>query len=743
MTTALTVYAVDLAATTITTPASFITTGGGSGLTQVATKCGTSTGWGEIYGLGTVNAWPALGSIGSPSGNGWLFDVTTLEGQPIVAGNWSATWTMSASGASSITATLTLRFYKRSSGGYTSIGSITTSGAVLATGSGASVSFANTSLSSMSFATGDKLYVDLRANITGASSSSTATMRWKAPSSNTAGSTSAQVVTPGYGNATTLTTTINESIGTPDALMTGAGDGEISITETLSGAYVESTVLGDGEISITDSIGTPDALATNANSNNTTTSTTTITEQVSSAYAESTLSGNGSITIAETMGSASAETVPSGSGSTAITEALSTGYAESTISGSGTMSINDVITTPYAESTVSGSGTITINEVLSSAYAEATQANSAYVPPYVQNIALAQDTFTRSNQSGSFGTSSDGGTWSQIVGSGTLSVTSNEGVISSTSTDTVERLGTGTSTDQVLWSRVQINNTADIAGVVGRITGTGSALSAYKLLWYTNNVHINKTVSGTNTQLFTSASFTMTTGTYYNFLFMVLGSKLIGYVWQDGSAFPTSPTISGTDSSISSAGGFGILANTASSSNAKFDHFYVTPSYVQETISSFDASASIVGTGTTTITEQVSSADASATTTSSLVPGNTPITETIGTPYAETVAAGNGSITITESLSTAYAQATAALYGVTTINETIGVSDATATQARSSYVAPPPPPYAALVNDMYIRPNQSGLGTATDGNTYSIDSGAATLSINNNQGQITGVTGLT
>jgi hypothetical protein len=130
-----------------------------------------------------------------------LLDATTLEAQTIATGNWSATINLSISGGvMSTLSSAVIRFYKRSSGGtYTSIGSITTSN-ITVTGSKQQVSFSNTSLSSVAFSTGDKLYIDLWLQ-SGSSGNIWAgdTVTIYVSNSGTAGvANDMQVTTPGY-----------------------------------------------------------------------------------------------------------------------------------------------------------------------------------------------------------------------------------------------------------------------------------------------------------------------------------------------------------------------------------------------------------------------------------------------------------------------------------------------------------------------------------------------------------------
>src|SRR5213080_1883437 len=106
--TALTVYGTTTASTTLSTANTmFSASGGATGGTNTC-LVGTATGYGELYAQGNGSAWAAAGSIGAPSGHGLLWDVTTLEGQQIVAGNWTPTLRLALS-----TGTMTVDAYVR------------------------------------------------------------------------------------------------------------------------------------------------------------------------------------------------------------------------------------------------------------------------------------------------------------------------------------------------------------------------------------------------------------------------------------------------------------------------------------------------------------------------------------------------------------------------------------------------------------------------------------------------------
>lgn len=205
MTTALNVYGTNTASTTMSTAGLLVNVTGASGNGQSTSKCGTSTGYGEIYANGNIGSWAAAGSIGSPSGHGWLFDTTLLEGQQIIAGTWTPLIRAKIS-VGTATADMYVRAYKLAADllTYTLIGTCSLLAQSLTT-TIANYNFAGNSLSAMTFGAGDKLYVDVWFNLTvNGSGSSTATIAFTNSNSATQGRASnAEVDTPGYNSVAT------------------------------------------------------------------------------------------------------------------------------------------------------------------------------------------------------------------------------------------------------------------------------------------------------------------------------------------------------------------------------------------------------------------------------------------------------------------------------------------------------------------------------------------------------------
>lgn len=203
MTTALTVYFSNEASGTLSTANKLYSASGTPTDANNATKLGTATGWGEIYSQGTTNAWGAGASEPAPAGVGFLWDVTTLEGNDLIAGAYTASvrLNMVGAGAVNITSDIHARLYKRSSGGaYTLIGTCALTGQTIKT-TKTVFSLPLTTSANTSFATGDKLAVSITCNVTHNTGPSTASIQLNDLSTDTVthtGSTTAQIVTPGY-----------------------------------------------------------------------------------------------------------------------------------------------------------------------------------------------------------------------------------------------------------------------------------------------------------------------------------------------------------------------------------------------------------------------------------------------------------------------------------------------------------------------------------------------------------------
>lgn len=198
MTTALSLRGNQNAATTLTTANQLVTDNTGSTSTDIDTKVGTATGYGEIFAQGSVANWPSGSGLWTPSGKGWLYDTTALEGKTIVAGSWSCL-VRSRISAGTITADVIINAYKynATTAAFTLIGTMT-----LASQSFNTVNTNYTTTGTFNpavFGKGDKLYMDHGANVSVASANSAC--NWRPLTCNNAGLGRAgimELTTPGY-----------------------------------------------------------------------------------------------------------------------------------------------------------------------------------------------------------------------------------------------------------------------------------------------------------------------------------------------------------------------------------------------------------------------------------------------------------------------------------------------------------------------------------------------------------------
>lgn len=220
MVTALNVYGSNAASTTLPTAGLLVNATGASGNGQSATKVGTSTGFGEVTALGTTANWLAYNTAGAitdsalaPTGNGWLFDVTTLEGQQIANGTWSPIIHAKV-GSNTATATMYVRAFRLASDlvSYTLIGSCSLAAQSLTT-TMTQYTLTPATLPAMPFGVGDKLYIDVWFNITATTIVGTSVnINFTNSSSATQGrATHAEIDTPGYSASVTANYVITDA----------------------------------------------------------------------------------------------------------------------------------------------------------------------------------------------------------------------------------------------------------------------------------------------------------------------------------------------------------------------------------------------------------------------------------------------------------------------------------------------------------------------------------------------------
>ncbi len=248
-TASLTTYGSSIATTTLPSAGALATTTGGTD-SAITTKIGLATGYGEMYALGYTGAWPAFGSIGSPSGNGWLHDSMLLSLQTILAGNWTPTLKMRA-GAGTLTADLYVRVwaFDTANSTYTAIGTMLLAAQTINT-TLTTYTFSATALPAFSFNATQRLYFDVWLNVTGnAGGGSGNTINNRLSTSSTQGVASdMQVVTPGYVPNPALATnpaslTFAASIGGANP---AAQNDTISETAGTATAWTSAIAYGSG-----------------------------------------------------------------------------------------------------------------------------------------------------------------------------------------------------------------------------------------------------------------------------------------------------------------------------------------------------------------------------------------------------------------------------------------------------------------------------------------------------------------
>lgn len=242
--TALSIAANSTASTTLSTANTLANTLATSTQAHPTTLVSTATGWGEVYAQGNASAWAAAGSQPAPSGHGWLWDVTTLEGQQISAGNWTPTLKLRIS-SGTLVATIVARAYVYHSGGtYTQIGIVTYVAQTLGTSTGTLTGTATAFLATP-FATGDKLYIDVVMNVTTPAAAAVTVSAFQSNVANQGDATTIGWVTPGYLNAIVsgTATMVSNSTLTQAAIIIASGVPMVATTALNATAQVASNVI--------------------------------------------------------------------------------------------------------------------------------------------------------------------------------------------------------------------------------------------------------------------------------------------------------------------------------------------------------------------------------------------------------------------------------------------------------------------------------------------------------------------
>jgi hypothetical protein len=233
--TALSVYGTNIATASVPTAGILdIAAGGSEASPSPQTLLGTNTGWSEIFALGTSGAWQGLGSIGTPTDNGWLLDSTSLEFNQIIAGTWTPKLHMFTNPTSTnITGDIVMRAYVRHTGGSkTVIQTWTLSGQAINSNVNL-FSFTPSAGANTTFFAGDKLYIDLWVNVTNNTmGNSSLGIKVKVSSSSSSGvAGDMELDTPGYSPLPAVLATSSISFYFTDAV---GGSGPLAQSVVLS-----------------------------------------------------------------------------------------------------------------------------------------------------------------------------------------------------------------------------------------------------------------------------------------------------------------------------------------------------------------------------------------------------------------------------------------------------------------------------------------------------------------------------
>lgn len=190
---------------------------------------------------------------------------------------------------------------------------------------------------------------------------------------------------------------------------------------------------------------------------------------------------------------------------------------------------------------------------------------------------LASDDFNRSNNPSAWGTASDGtNTWSRVRGISTFAISSNTGTVSGNSSSyCVERCGSGTSADTEQVITFTRSSTSDVAGLVFRYTDNNNWYNV-NIGAYLNNLVFSKMVSGSYSDVAFGGSATYATGTTWKLRVRNIGTSIKARIWDASGSEPGTWNIDTTDTSLSSAGGFGVVADPVGSPVITFDDYTAT-----------------------------------------------------------------------------------------------------------------------------------------------------------------------
>lgn len=241
--TPLSLYESAASSSILTTACQFFTSSVASPTTvQRYSRIGTSTGYGEVCSQTTTDPWAASGSIGSPTGKGFIFDAATLSNKQIVAGNWIPKVRLNLARAqdtllqsASLGADIIMRGFKYSTDGgtYTPIWTTTLTSQTL-NNTPHTFTLPTVAADSVTFNPGEYLYIDIWLDVTSNTGTSDQDVRLNRVSTDSAGDAETQISTPGYAD-----------------LIVGGGGGDGGVTITLAQVTLDALRLFRNQLTST------------------------------------------------------------------------------------------------------------------------------------------------------------------------------------------------------------------------------------------------------------------------------------------------------------------------------------------------------------------------------------------------------------------------------------------------------------------------------------------------------------
>src|SRR5216683_1754561 len=189
-----------------------------------------------------------------------------------------------------------------------------------------------------------------------------------------------------------------------------------------------------------------------------------------------------------------------------------------------------------------------------------------------------QDTFVRTQVSGSWGTATDGNVWTKQSGSATYSTNGTQGVIAKPSSDSWESLGSALANDggEVL-VRWQLASTKDKAGAVLRMSSSAATFYGVRFNG-AGNVELFGKWGGTIHTNIGGVQIAYSPGTAKQwFRFRVAGNTLYFKAWADSASEPANWSGQTTDTNVTGTGLAGLYGNGTTTTGVRFDQFSANP----------------------------------------------------------------------------------------------------------------------------------------------------------------------